>query len=98
MGRVQCDVVYPAPEAIIRKYTKQSNQILVETAQVYNEVVKPHFIEPMNMDHCNWVYAMLDNEKEVDLRVYEHPEFYLQKDYKFNEGDPSTLYCLAVPR
>ena len=50
------------------------------------------------MDHCNWVYACLNNEKEVDLRVVEHADFYLQKDYKFNEGDLSTLYCLAIPR
>ena len=52
----------------------------------------------MDMSHCNWVYAMLNNEKEVDLRVVEHADFYLQKDYKFNEGDLSTLYCLAVPK
>ena len=52
----------------------------------------------MNMDHCNWVYSCLDNEKEVDLRVHESEGFYLQKDYKFNEGDIKTLYCLALPK
>ena len=51
--------------------------VLVETAQIYKNVVKPFFIDEMNMDHCNWVYAMLNNEKEVELRVHEHPNFYL---------------------
>ena len=67
-----------------------------ETAEVYNEVVKPLYIDPMNMNHCNWVYAVLDKEKEVDLRVHESEGFMLQKDYKFNEGDLTTLYCLAI--
>lgn len=50
------------------------------------------------MKHCNWVYSMLNNEKEVELRVVEHQDFYMQKDFKFNEGDLTTLYCLAVPK
>lgn len=52
----------------------------------------------MDMSHCNWVYAVLDLEKEVDLRVHESEGFFLQKDYKFNEGDISTLYLLAFPK
>lgn len=50
------------------------------------------------MDHCNWVYAVLNKEKEINLRVHEAEGFMLQKDYKFNEGDISTLYCLALPK
>ena len=69
-----------------------------ETPDIYNDVVKTYYIEPMNMDHCNWVYAVLSKEKEVDLRVHEAEGFMLQKDYKFNEGDISTLYCLALPK
>ena len=69
-----------------------------ETPAIYNDIVKAHYIEPMSMDHCNWVYAVLDGEKEVDLRVHEADGFMLQKDYKFNEGDIATLYCLAFPK
>ena len=52
----------------------------------------------MSMEHCNWVYSILDLEKEVDLRVHESDGFFLQKDYKYNEGDVTTLYCLALPK
>lgn len=76
-SKVQCDLVYPAEEKIIKKYTKQKVHVVRETAQIYNDIVKPNYIDPMDMNHCNWVYAMLNNEKEVDLRVHEHAEFYL---------------------
>ena len=69
-----------------------------ETAEIYNNVVKANYIDPMNMDHCNWVYSILNLEKELDLRVHENEGFFLQKDYKFNEGDITTLYCLALPK
>ena len=72
--------------------------MVVETGQIYKSVVKPFFVDPMTMDHCKWIYSILNGEKEVDLRVHENPNFLLQKDYKFNEGDITTLYCLAIPR
>ena len=96
-SRVQSDVIYPAPERLIRKYTRQNYAVVRETAQIYNDVVKPHYIDPMNMDHCNWIYSVLNREKEIELRVHENESFLLNKDYKFNEGDIKTLYCLAIP-
>jgi thymidylate synthase (FAD) len=34
----------------------------VETASLYNQVVKPLFIEPMDLSHCNWMYSILDGD------------------------------------
>jgi m7GpppX diphosphatase len=51
------------------------------------------------MTHCNWIYDILDEKKEKELRVFENEHFMLQKDIKFNEGDDiQTLYCLAIPK
>ena len=97
LSRVQTDVIYPATDVLIAKYTRQKYQVVRETHEIYQSIVKPHYIEPMDMKHCNWVYAILNKEKELDLRVHESEKFFLQKDYKFNEGDISTLYCLAIP-
>ena len=69
-----------------------------ETAEIYTDVVKPSYLDPMNMEHCNWIYSILNLEKELDLRVHESEGFLLQKDYEYNEGDLSTLYCLALPK
>ena len=98
ISQVQCDVMYPASARMIAKYTRQTMQLVVEDANVYSNVVKPGYIDTMDMSHCNWVYAILNDEKEKELRVHEDPDFYLQKDYKFNEGDIKTLYCLAIPK
>jgi len=43
------------------------------------------------------MYNVLDNKKEQELTIFENEHFKLQKDYKFNEGDLTTLYLLAIP-
>jgi m7GpppX diphosphatase len=51
------------------------------------------------MTHNNWIYDVLDEKKEKELRVFENEFFMLQKDWKFNVGDDlKTLYCLAIPK
>ena len=44
------------------------------------------------------MYNVLDNKKEQELTVFENEHFKLQKDYKFNEGETTTLYLLAMPK
>jgi hypothetical protein len=44
------------------------------------------------------MHNVLDNKKETELCVFENEHFKLQKDYKFNEGELKTLYCLAIPK
>jgi hypothetical protein len=44
------------------------------------------------------MHNVLDNKKETELCVHENDHFKLQKDYKFNEGELKTLYCLAIPK
>ena len=89
-------MIYPASDTLIAKYTKQTRQVVRETAKVYSEIVKPLFLEPMDMSHCNWVQSILKCEKETELRVFENEHFMLQKDWKYSEGAMNTLYCLAI--
>ena len=51
----------------------------------------------MDMSHCNWIYSILSGEKEQENIIYQNELFLIEKDYKFNEGDIRTLYCLALP-
>lgn len=70
-----------------------------ETAQIYKDVVEPHFVEKQDLAaSCRWLYAILDHEKEQESILHETDSFMLQKDYKFDEGDITTLYCLAFPK
>jgi m7GpppX diphosphatase len=97
LNKTQVDVIHPASEKLIRKYSAQEYFVVNETAEVYSTIVKPHYITPMDMKHCDWIYNVLDGSKEKDLRVFENDHFMLQRDWKYNVGDDiSTLYCLAI--
>ena len=41
-----------------------------ETNALYMDIVKPHFIDPMDMSHCNWIYSILNGEKEQENIIY----------------------------
>ena len=96
-GKVQCNLIYPATEMLIAKYTKQNFYSVRETADVYSKVTKA-YIDALDPKHVDWMQNVLDGSKETELRVFENEHFMLQKDYKFNEGDLATLYCLAIPK
>ena len=67
---MQSDLIYPVSDTLIAKYTKQEMQVVRETAAVYKDIVKPHFIDPMDMSHCNWLYSILNGEKEQENIVF----------------------------
>ena len=90
--------IYPASDMLIAKYTKQQYFSIKETPEIYRDVTEAKFLAELNMSHCDWMYEVLDNKKETELCVFENDHFKLQKDYKFNEGDLSTMYLLAMPK
>jgi len=44
MSTVQANVIYPASEKLIAKYSAQKYSVVRETAAIYNDVVAPHYI------------------------------------------------------
>jgi m7GpppX diphosphatase len=69
-----------------------------ETADIYSKITKPKFIETLDKSHVDWMHNVLEGKKETELCLFENDHFKLQKDYKFNEGDLTTLYLLAMPK
>jgi len=90
-------MIYPATEMLIAKYTRQQIYSVQETADIYYRVSKS-FIDSLDSSHVEWMHNVLDNKKETELCLFEDEHFKLQKDFKFNEGDLKTLYCLAIPK
>lgn len=97
INKLQVNLVYPATETLINKYSKQEIYSVKETADIYTKITKPHFVDKVDPASYEWMQNVLDNKKETELCVFENEHFKLQKDYKFNEGDLSTLYLLAMP-
>jgi m7GpppX diphosphatase len=83
---------------LINKYSKQERYTVRETAEVYNKVTKPHYLDHVDPSHVGWMHNVLENKKETELCLFENDHFKLQKDYKFNEGDLTTFYALALPK
>ena len=82
---------------LIQKYTRQQSYAVNESADVYNKVTKPSFVDTLDDSHVSWMHNVLDGSKETELNLFTNEHFKLQKDYKFNEGDLKTFYCLAIP-
>jgi m7GpppX diphosphatase len=90
-------MIYPATEMLIAKYSRQQSYSVRETADVYNKITKT-YVNSLDTAHVEWMNNVLDDKKETELCVFQNDHFKLQKDYKFNEGDLKTLYCLAIPK
>lgn len=98
VSTITAQIIYPASEKLITKYSYQEKVSVIETADLYHKVVKPHYIDPMDLSHCNWIYSILDGVKEQENVLYTDDDFMLMKNYTYIEGDIRTIYALALPR
>jgi m7GpppX diphosphatase len=97
LNHVQCNFIYPATEMLIAKHSRQQYYTVAETPDTYNKVTRPQYVDKLDPGHVEWMHNVLDGKKETELCLFENEHFKLQKDYKFNEGDLKTMYCLAMP-
>ncbi|KGB79259.2 scavenger mRNA-decapping enzyme DcpS [Cryptococcus deuterogattii R265] len=95
-------VICPATADHIKKYSIQERYVVRETAEVYEQVVKP-YIEEMPVSKIGWVYEILEGRKEAE-RVYYRSEgddgFVILPDLKWDETTENALYltCLVQDR
>ncbi|GEQ69729.1 hypothetical protein JCM33374_g3403 [Metschnikowia sp. JCM 33374] len=91
--------IYPASETHIKKYATQKYHMVVETAQIYQEVVKP-FIDTQKGDRIQWVYNILFKGKESESFVHHetHPQdgFVLLPDMKWDQKTMDALYLVTI--
>jgi m7GpppX diphosphatase len=73
-------LVYPATETHIKKHRKQDRSIVVETPQMYTDIVLP-YIETQKGDRIQWVMNILHHGAEADRVV-------------FRDDDPITGFVL----
>jgi hypothetical protein len=48
-----------------------------ETAEIYNKVTKPKFIDGIDASHVEWMHNVLDGKKESELCIFENEHFKL---------------------
>ncbi|CAH6719877.1 inactive diphosphatase Dcs2p [[Candida] jaroonii] len=96
------NVIYPATETHIRKYSPQKFHMVLETPEMYENYVVP-YIETMKGDRIKWVYNILFEGKESESFVYHDKDletgFVLLPDMKWDRISLDSLYlCTIVNR
>lgn len=93
------NVIYPATEAHIRKFSVQKYHYITESPAVYDEKVKP-FIETQKGDRIKWVYNILFHGKESETFVHhdKNPQtgFVLLPDMKWDQITLNALYLVVI--
>ncbi|DBB15780.1 TPA: hypothetical protein ACH3X3_003981 [Trebouxia sp. C0006] len=86
-GAITVDIIYPASEKHISKYSMQKFVMVAETSVMYSEKVLP-FIQALPASSIMWVYNVLEKKAEADRLLFEDPHptqgFMLHPDLKWD--------------
>jgi m7GpppX diphosphatase len=105
-SRCNLNLIYPASQTHIEKYSPSYSILIEETAEEYRHVTQPYILR-LSPDRLKWIHNLFSHKtadpclfKERILFDNEDPlnGFILATDYKWNEKDLNELYCLAIPR
>jgi len=97
------DIIYPATDKHILKFTSQPLYLVQETEEIYKTVTLPYILE--NSLSLQWVYNCLEYKREKEMIKYdtacendkndENNGFLLLPDLKWS-GKINELYLLAI--
>ena len=92
------NVIWPANQKHIEKYTAAPNYVINETPSLYNFLTLP--IVESGSQAPDWIENILDHKAETDRIIYEDfdPEsgFMLIPDFKWSTKSTDDLYCLGL--
>jgi m7GpppX diphosphatase len=93
------NLIYPATETHIRKYSTQRHHYVLETPEMYQELVVP-YIESMKGDRIKWVYNILFHGQESETFIYHDKDpntgFVLLPDMKWDKINMACLYLTCI--
>ena len=98
MNRTKANIIWPATQKHIDKWTSSPCYMVEETPALYNTIILP-FIESDQFSP-DWIRNNLEHKSEVDRIIYEDddPEtgFIMYPDFKWDGKQVENLYCLAI--
>ncbi|PBK99144.1 scavenger mRNA decapping enzyme [Armillaria gallica] len=96
-GDVKIDIICPATDDHIRKYSPQKYTLVRETPELYASVVRP-YIDSFPPARTRWVTKILSGEAEQEAVLFSSPEFILLPDMKWDRHTIGSLYLVAIAR
>ncbi|KAI0777504.1 scavenger mRNA decapping enzyme [Trametes elegans] len=96
---VKINIVHPATEVHIRKYSRQEVAIVHETPDLFERIVKP-YISAFPPSRTQWVDDILTGASEADKVLFRDPSpdsgYVLLPDMKWDLVTISSLYLVAI--
>ncbi|KAH8083285.1 scavenger mRNA decapping enzyme [Cristinia sonorae] len=96
---VKINIIHPATEVHIRKYSAQELRMVHETAELYERITKP-YMDAFPPSRIQWVYDILSGKSEAEKVLFKDPSpesgFVILPDMKWDLITMSTLYLVAI--
>jgi len=98
---VKINVIYPATDVHIRKYSKQQVHIVRETPALYERIVKP-YIDAFPASRTQWIEEIISGRAEAEKILFRSPPsadpfgFLILPDMKWDLVSLSSLYLVAL--
>ncbi|KAG4429903.1 hypothetical protein IFR05_014609 [Cadophora sp. M221] len=100
---LKINLIYPCTEQHIKKYSKQSVRMVVETPEIYKSSVKPYMLAKREQGRLNWVYNIIDGKTEVEDVIFRTPKgrdgdegFLLLPDLNWDRKTVEGLHLLGL--
>ncbi|KAL0575914.1 hypothetical protein V5O48_006060 [Marasmius crinis-equi] len=94
-GDVKINIICPATDVHIRKYSKQMSILVQETPGLYRQIVEP-YISAFPAARTQWVTEILEGRAEQDKVLFSSPEFVILPDMKWDLHTVGSLYLVAI--
>ncbi|KAJ7334071.1 scavenger mRNA decapping enzyme [Mycena albidolilacea] len=96
-GDVKVNIICPATDVHIRKYSKQSSILVRETPDIYKRIVEP-YISAFPPERTRWVTEILEGRKEQSKILFSSSDFIVLPDMKWDLHTIGSLYLIAIVR
>ncbi|KAJ3790355.1 scavenger mRNA decapping enzyme [Lentinula aff. detonsa] len=96
-GDVKINVICPATDVHVRKYTKQEIILVQETPELYRRIVEP-YIASFPPERTRWVTEILAGRAEQGKVLYSSSAYIILPDMKWDLHTISSLYLVAIAR
>ncbi|KAL6934144.1 hypothetical protein ACO0OL_002681 [Hanseniaspora opuntiae] len=92
------NLIYPASDKHLSKYDyKNRNFQVIETPELYRNVVKPYIDHNIKEGSIQWVYNIIQGKTEQDSIRFDEPDFLVLPDMKWtDETDLKNMYLLLL--
>ncbi|KAI5124318.1 hypothetical protein M0805_008925 [Coniferiporia weirii] len=96
---VKINIICPATDVHVHKYSKQAVIMVKETPKLYERIVKP-FIQAFPPSRTQWIENILSGRSEADKVLYKDDSpsegFLILPDMKWDLANTSSLYLVAL--